>query len=327
VVPLPRAAAAAPTAAELAAEAAAQAQTAKLTAAHDAVTQSSDQLDKFQKVYEDATKIFGAEHTVISPSFFFASDIKGRLDPTEKRETGLSATLLLPLFGAGGGHGADWFPVVTSSDETQIYQAFLDQLDQYQQAEANFTTISGSVDAITQTKWNIQNLLAAKQIFCKEELEWPAGAEAAIQKLCHEAGFTTITPTTVGGVTTATPSADQTTVINALGTAAKAGQAAPKRHNLLLGPSLGIPLTKNPTDIFQLGASVEVGGDAFRMMATGGLVGRYQGATWQDVFAAGWFVGVALSGQLGDELFHYFNGGSDLLNQLAQIKNNPTPAD
>jgi hypothetical protein len=294
-----------------------------VTSAEDAATQSSQQLDKFQQVYEDATKIFGAEHTVISPSFFVATDIQGRLNATDKHETGLSATLLLPLFGAGGGHGADWWPVLASSDEAQIYQTFLQQLDQYQQAEANVAALGGEIDAIAHTKWNVQKLLVAKQLFCQEQLdpELPPAATAAIKNLCAGTLATTITPTMTAAGISMDPTPEQQLVINAV---SSSGAVKLQRHNFLIGPSLGIPLTQNPTDIFQLGGSAEIGGEPFRFMVNGGLVGRYQGATMKDVLAAGWFVGFALSGQLGDELFHYFNGGSDLLNQLAQIKNNPT---
>jgi hypothetical protein len=301
-----------------------------------AVMQSSDQLDKFHKIYESATKIFGAEHTVITPLFFVAGDINGRLSTTQKREAGLSATLLVPIFGAGGGHGPDWFPVVTSSDETKIYSDFLDQLAQYQSAEENAKSLGADVDAIAHTKWNVQNLLLAKQIFCKEDISWPDKAADAIEQLCKGKLPTTLDPTKTDSSGAPKPSQEQQLVIDAVTPPATAGivvsppivvSPVPQRHNLMIGPSLGIPLTKNPTDIFQLGASAELGCSAFRFMATGGLVGQYQGATFKDVFAAGWFVGLALSGQLGDELFHFFNGGSDLLNQLAEIKNNPTPAE
>jgi hypothetical protein len=341
------------------------AQSAAIATAKEAVTQSSDQLDKFQQIYQDATKIFGAEHTVISPSFFLAGDIKGRLSATEKHQTGLTATLMVPLFGAGGGHGADWFPVIATSDETQIYQGFLDQLSQYEQAETNLYNLGGNVDAILHTKWSIQNLVLAKQLFCKEEMdpELPPAAASAIGDLCSGNLPTSYIVQTVAtndpqaAARTKVLQDEQQTIIAAVTPASPRRAAAsppiqasalavntltsgptltsspppastppPRRQNLLLGPSIAIPLTQNPTDIFQYGASAEFGGEAFRIMASGGLVGRYQGATYKEVFAAGWFAGLALSGQLGDELFHYFNGGSNLLTQLAQIKTNPPVA-
>lgn len=291
--------------------------TAARADAEDAVAQSSEQLDKFHQLYEDATKIFGKEHTVISPSFFVATDIKGRLNATLKHETGLSATLMLPLVGAGGGHDVDWWPVLASSDETRIYQAFLAQLAQFQQAEANMKQLTGNIDIVAHTKWNVQNLLLAKQLFCQENVDpdLPQQARDAIDKLCADPRFTTMT--------SLDPTPEQQIVIDAVSQGNRSGVIELKRHNFLIGPSLGIPLTKNPTDIFELGLSAEMGNDNFRMMATGGLVGRYQGATYRDIFAAGWFVGLALSGQIGDDVFHYFNGGSNLMSQLAKIKNDP----
>ena len=171
----------------------------------------------------------------------------------------------------------------------------------------------GRAKAIANTKWNIQTLMVAKQLFCQENIDpdLPASAQTAIKSLC--AGTL---PTTFAN---STPSPEQQTVINTVTKPVEADALVPKRHNVLLGPSLGIPLTKNPTDIFQLGASAEIGGKSFRVMASGGLVGRYSGPTYKDIFAAGWFVGVALSGEMGDELFHYFNGGSNLMTQLASL--------
>lgn len=284
-----------------------------------AALQASEQLDKFQKVFEQATKIFGSEHTVITPSFFYATDRYGRLNPTDKHLAGISAVLLLPLFGLGGGHGSDWWPVVASGDETQIYNAFLNQLGQYQEALTNATTLPSNVSDVLQKKWDTQNLLFAKQVFCQEEMDpdLPPEAQAAIKNLCQSSISDFVKK--AADQKKADPKTDLKKLVSDAVTTNK-DAIAPKRHNLLIGPSFGVPLTKSPIDIFQLGASAELGGDAVRIVATGGLVGRYQGATYKDVFAAGWFVGLALSGEIGDKLFHYFNGGSNLMAQLAQIK-------
>lgn len=289
--------------------------------AQQAVPSPSDpQLDKFHEIYQNATKIFGDEHTVLSPSFSFATDIKGRLSATDKHEASLSAVLMVPLFGVGGGHGADWWPVIVSGDETNVYQTFLNRLGQYQLLQNNFAAIPDDVKTIANTKWNVRTLKVAKQIFCQEQVdpELPQNAKDAIGKLCSGTLPTAIIPasqqTTPDQLAVA---ADQKAIINTVMTTVHTNTLVPTRHNLLVGPSLGIPLTKNPTDTFQYGGAVEIGGKAFRFMATGGLVGRYQGATYKDIFAAGWFVGLALSGEMGDELFHYFNGGSNLMTQLA----------
>jgi hypothetical protein len=264
-----------------------------------AVIQASQQLDKFQKIFEQATKIFGSEHTVITPSFFVATDINGRLDATAKHMAGVSAVLLLPLLGVGGGHGADWWPVVTSADAAQIYKDFLDQLKQYQTVETNASALPADVREILNAKWDAQRVAAAAQIFCQEDIAWPANVYDQIKKFCKEGVITK----EVTDLVTESPS-----------------KLVPKRHNLYIGPSMGIPLTKNPIDVFQLGAAVEFGWEPVRFALTGGLVGHYQGATYADIFGAGWFVGVALSGEIGDKLFHYFNGGSDLMAQLARVK-------
>jgi len=144
----------------------------------------------------------------------------------------------------------------------------------------------------------------------------PPEGQAAIKKLCDGK-----IPVSING----TPTADQQAIINVMSSPSSpdAIVAAPQRHSALLGPAIAVPMTKNPTDIFQYGAALEVGNDTLRFIVDGGLVGRYQGGTPKDIFEAGWFVGVALSGVIGDDIFHYFNGGSNLLAQLAQFKSTP----
>lgn len=290
---------------------------------------TDDQLNKFKSIFNSATKIFGDEHTVISPSFFYATDLNGRLGATGSHQGGLSAVLMVPLWGLGGGHGSDWWPVIVSSDETKIYQSFLDRVSQYQLAAAdipkdvqNAKTIGAMAN--TGTAWDdVQNLAVARQLFCQEEVDptpvfSSSELSSAIKLFCKSLSTTSLATTEQAPATKAATN----TVTRALKEQKNA--LVPRRQNLLFGPSLGIPLTKNPTDIFQFGASAEVGGDSFRFMASGGLIGKYSGPTYKDMFAAGWFVGIALSGEMGDELFHYFNGGSNLMSQLASL-NGSTP--
>jgi hypothetical protein len=276
-----------------------------------AVTKS-EQLDKFQKVFDGATKLFGDEHTIISPLFYYSGDIEGRLQAGGKYQAGISATLLLPLLGFGGGRGADWWPVVTTDDGSKIYESFLKELKQYQDAVDNVQTVS-EMKVDLQWKLDAHTLALAKQLICHEDL-YPTGFKKEwIDALC-------------GSSNDANAAADsKREAVKTTAEAIKTGVAplVPKRHLLLLGPSLSIPLTKNPLNIFQYGAAVEVGRGDFRLIATGGLVGRYDraGDDYKSVFVAGWYAGLALSGQIGDRLFHLFNGGSELLAQLAKAKN------
>lgn len=266
-----------------------------------ALIQSSEQLDKFHKVFMQATKIFGSEHTVISPSFFYATDIKNRLSTVDEHMVGLSGVLLLPLVGGGGGHGyVDWWPVVTTEDATQIYSDFLDQLKQYEEANTNAESVPNDIRTVLSAKWDAQRLAVAVQIFCENDIDWPSTFKKRIAEVCSDA------------------SSDRD--VAQLVTTLPKSEILPRRHNMLLGPSLGIPLTKSPVDWFQLGGALELGGKHMRFVLTGGLVGRYQGPSYREIFASGWYVGAALSGEIGDKLFHYFNGGSALIAQLAKVK-------
>jgi hypothetical protein len=250
--------------------------------------------------------------------------------------------LMLPLIGAGGNHGVDWWPVVATADEAKVYQMFLDQLNQYQQALPNVESLSSKVAAVKATKWDLRRLKVAVQLFCEEDLdpELLSVTQTQIDTLCKNKKNITsssldlvpppTSPASPASSAAPAPAAQSSSTpplkpedAREIADAVKSADPStlvPRRHNFLLGPALGIPITNNPTDIFQLGAAAEMGDDAFRIMATGGFVGRYQGGTLKDIFGAGWFVGVALSGEIGDEVFHYFNGGSNLLAQLAQVK-------
>lgn len=271
-------------------------------------SERSDQLDKFQQVFNQATKIFGGEHTVISPLFYYSGDISGRLQTTGKYQAGVSATLLLPLFGAGGGHGADWWPVVTSEDKSKIYDGFLRELEQYRKVVA--TVQSTDWKGPLELKLDAHALAVAKQLLCQEEIDIGVNKDE-IARFCRPEGDAEAAVTAQEAVTKKL--------------SGDLGVLVPKRHRLLLGPALAIPLTENPLNIFQYGAAVEVGGDDFRIIATGGMVGRYDRSSedYKGVFFAGWYVGLALSGEIGDRLFHFFNGGSELMAQLAKAKSDP----
>jgi len=334
------------------------------------VQQASVQTDQFQNLYQNARRIFGGEHLIISPSFYVSHDLGGRLDPTNKIAAGISGVLLLPLWGVGEGRSGDWWPVVTTQDATTVYQAYLNQLAQYKNLSNQVTGDVGSVKAIYDTKWTLQTLLAAKEIFCKDDVDWPTSAKDAIQKLCDgsASSLTCAEQTSVvnavipnagpaqcpagtasassslgsGGTSnagSAIPGTANGTIApipdvapasgsgNSTGTGSGTGESggllpisAPSSHNFLIGPAVAIPVTKNPIDIFQYGGAIQFGNDAFHMIVDGGMVGRYQGTNYKQIFAAGWFAGIALSGEIGDELFHYISGASGLLSELAQLK-------
>jgi hypothetical protein len=82
-------------------------------------------------------------------------------------------------------------------------------------------------------------------------------------------------------------------------------ESVTKRHAFLLGPTIGIPVTENPSDVVLAGALFETGYKWFRMSFTAGAKLRYKSIEETP----GWFAGIALSGQLGDDLTHLLNGG------------------
>jgi|GEM_PF-5623305 len=83
-------------------------------------------------------------------------------------------------------------------------------------------------------------------------------------------------------------------------------EASLKRHNILLGPAIGIPVTEDPTSKILVGGLLELGVSEFRFGISGGFQIDYSQVT-QD---PGWFTGLAVSGAFGDDLFHLLNDGS-----------------
>ncbi|MEY4510288.1 MAG: hypothetical protein RLZZ450_2410, partial [Pseudomonadota bacterium] len=79
-----------------------------------------------------------------------------------------------------------------------------------------------------------------------------------------------------------------------------------RRHPFLLGPAVGIPVTESPGKTLLLGALMEIQIPHFvRFGLSYGVQVEYD-----HVFGPpGWFTGLALSGELGDDLFHLLNGG------------------
>jgi hypothetical protein len=78
-----------------------------------------------------------------------------------------------------------------------------------------------------------------------------------------------------------------------------------KRHNYLIGPAVGFPMTN--VDEWLYGLGLEVGAPALRATIIGGFRSTYTNR-WV-VAPLGWFVGIGISGEFADDLFHLANGG------------------
>ena len=79
------------------------------------------------------------------------------------------------------------------------------------------------------------------------------------------------------------------------------------RHTILLGPLGGIPLSN--TDEFLYGFGAELGWARFRLYLAGGFRSDYKAR--YGVNAVGWWGGIGLSGEFGDDLVHAIVGASE----------------
>jgi hypothetical protein len=91
--------------------------------------------------------------------------------------------------------------------------------------------------------------------------------------------------------------------------AASSGPNEKHRHNLLFGPSYGVPFTEDVARNYLLGVTAEVGGQHWGLSANAGLRHQFDNALpIRD--AVGWYFGVGLSGELTDDLLNLLDGAA-----------------
>ncbi|HWO13506.1 MAG TPA: hypothetical protein VNN80_28590 [Polyangiaceae bacterium] len=102
---------------------------------------------------------------------------------------------------------------------------------------------------------------------------------------------------------------------------------APRRADFLVGPTYGIPITDDPTEIALLGGAIEThlgvllagskwwlgswwrrNSERLRFTISGGIEARYGGKYAFD--HQGWFFGVGLSGEFSDNFVNLVTGAS-----------------
>ena len=81
-------------------------------------------------------------------------------------------------------------------------------------------------------------------------------------------------------------------------------------------PALGVPISKNPSDLLLAGALLELGTNHyFRVAVTAGAQFRYANLDKTP----GWFAGLAISGAFGDDFVHWINGGLSAARKLQAL--------
>src|SRR5688500_3380173 len=106
-----------------------------LSRAQDAAP-ATQSLERLTKLYEVAQRAVGGEHIMLTATLYV-----GELQPERAvLEGGAAGLITLPLFGAGSGHGADWYPVLATEDSSDAFRRFQAEIERY----------TGLVEAVAQ---------------------------------------------------------------------------------------------------------------------------------------------------------------------------------
>lgn len=277
-------------------------------------------LQRLRADFTKARELFGERHVSLFPMFYAGrgcEDKSNALFASEKcptmSQSGLAGVIFIPLLGAGGGHGADWWPVLNTEDEGQAFKTFEDRVDRLLTAMESLAS-KGSVN---ETHYQ---LLAAvvKDIVNRDVVQQSYSSEES-ETLEKELNETTSSATTRSACDPKCRLSELKTLWEKYRLRSK-GDLYKRRHNFLLGPSYGLPLTEDVTRVYLLGVTAEVGGSAWGVSANAGL--RYQfDAGFPIKDAQGWYVGLGLSGELTDDLLDLFNGATTAAAKLKGASN------
>ncbi len=280
-----------------------ESQTGGETETEDAYTAGLQQL---RGDYHEARELFGSDHVSLFPMFYAGK----RCDDGSNRwlgsnacdtqsQSGVAGVIFLPLWGVGGGHGSDWWPILDTEDEAAAFLRF-------EQRAAKLTDAMAKLGAVPEspvTETHYQLLAGVFEDVLKRDIDDEGASASRSQELLD-----CLAELSASGA----DAAEKIQSLNDLWreyTLLAGASDYKRRHNFLLGPSYAVPLTEEITRVYLLGLTAEVGGSHWGVSANVGL--RYQydaGAPIKD--AQGWFVGLGLSGELTDDLLNVISGAS-----------------
>jgi len=298
-------------------------------------------LNKVAKLYDGVQRAVGSEHVLLTLAAY-----AGERGHATQVTAGVAGMVTLPLLGMGGSHGlADWYPVLDTHDSSAAFAKFSEKVGDYVELVDNVNSLSANhpsfkvlfkaavtmarqADDADAKEWQSARALKlclediakvlghGSEVVADDALRWANEEEIAegtpAKPIIDEC--TKVIKAVKNDVAKAKTAANQVgegfqklkDLLSKYRATATADRTLTTRHNLLFGPSIGIPMTSDPTDLLLAGGLLELGaGRFFRLAATGGIQFEYgdPGKT------PGWFAGLALSGELGDDLFHLINGG------------------
>jgi hypothetical protein len=283
---------------------------------------SNGSLDQGREQYRVVRKLFGGEHVVLTAAAYLGRRCKNDgqahslLGDACGKETrgGAAGIVMVPIIGAGGGHGFNFWPVVQTEDEVTAFLEFQQSL----QVHADFlaaTWATFQADPKSLDLDDMEDLSARVRAFresLKEEFQREVDTKGAHAKLAQM----------FIGCLAQLESANLGLQLEwdrlshlwqeYSGIIENPDNVA-RRHNFLLGPFIGAPITEDPVKLMLYGLGAEVGTQGFRVTLGVGWTADYSAAL---VPVTGWVATLGLSGEWGDDLLHYLSGARDAANGL-----------
>lgn len=316
------------------------------------VEEDLEGLEKIRRTYQEARKRLGGEHVLLTATAYASRTCSNGVafyfdDKCTKAEWsgGVAGLVGLPLWGLGGGHGSDWYPVLHTEDETKAFEDFERRVRDLVNTSPNLEAVlngTANFEVSDATKARlVRELLDTVEAVTRRAINDDASFYEAAKLLngCvrellrysdgDREGEATFTPTNATAVSRIN---DGNLVeqckgalqgLNGLELKERIKRARElvrtyfkelkvqedggslSRHNFLIGPAVGFPVTENPTNIALWGVAAEAGvRDSLRLGAAAGFVAAYETplAPMQ-----GMFVGLSLSGEYGDDLVHFIS--------------------
>lgn len=272
------------------------------------------QLERLRADYKKARALFGQDHVSIFPMIYAGrrcSDGSNGLFSGCDRATmsGVGAVIFVPVAGFGGGHGADWWPVLNTATEAEAFFRFEQRARKAVRVMAALSIAEPDVPTLV----HYRVLATAFEDVLRRDIEEGGHADYRSRELLECLLQLTASDANAAEKVQSLDDLWREYVL------LNGKQTYKRRHNLLVGPSYTVPLTEKITDLYLLGVSVEFGDEAWAVSLSGGLRNRYTAGT-PVADAEGWYAGIGLSGELTEDLLDMLSGASAAAGQLKGAK-------
>ena len=313
----------------------------KTAAADQQLAIEDENMAKLHGVYNLTSSIVGKQHTLVSPVI-----LAGRRCATGENvfkcvplegHGGVAGLVIVPLWGFGGNHGVEFWPRVRTDElEDGIRQfdrsfrylrnAAARPLNLPSEDDASQTALTKRFSTRTDAFSSLLSRLLddSSHAYYYEDIKRMKDCVAklaAAQVLPPEAPTTPTTPMSPadsckegvanGGLERGYTLRQKLKYLEDLWLEYDLliDTDPISRHNVLVGPLVGVSITDKLGDLLY-GAGLEVGWRQwFRATLSGGLRSSMRGeAKYLNLDAIGWWFGIGLSGQLGDQLVDSISG-------------------